>query len=194
LDRLGLLDSLVSSATDIDVGRKGLATDGKEHEGRIFYEDGIAGALAAFQEAKTITDPQTFILAELVFLKQELQFCSKSDNNTKNSLTQAVESFNDALRSLKAVQGKYYRTAEETYPQNPKYRFRQMPKDAFHLACIAHRTRIQNILRVPGMNMTEKAVYQQRLENMTIAQNSYFNLQKKVLVLPEEKQPLPSSS
>jgi hypothetical protein len=145
------------------------------------YEKGIAGALDAFREVQTATDPQAFILSEIVFLQQELQFCSESDNTAKSSLTQAIESFNDALRSLKAAQGKYYKTAEETYPQNIKYRFKQMPKDAFHTACISHRTRIQNILRVPGMNMTEKAVYQQRLENMIAAQNSYFELQKKQL-------------
>jgi hypothetical protein len=56
-----------------------------------------------------------------------------------------------------------------------------MPKDSFHIACIAHRTRIQNILRVPGMNMTEKAVYQQRFTNMRTAQESYVTLQEVAL-------------
>jgi hypothetical protein len=126
-------------------------------------------------------DPQTIVLAELAFLQQELQFCEKTDNGTKSSLTQAIQSFEDALRACEAVQEAGYKTAEKTWPRNPKYRFRQMPKDAFHIACISHRTRIQNILKVPGMNMTEKALYQQRFANMTAAQHSYFALQQKRL-------------
>jgi hypothetical protein len=181
MDRTGLLNRLVSSTTNIDNVRKGLATDGEEHEGRIFYERGISEAMAAFKEAQSAADPQTLILAEVAFLQQELQFCNANDTNSQSSLGQAIKSFNDALRSLEAVQGAGYKIAEKTYPQSAKYRFRQMPKDAYHTACISHRTRIQNILRVPGMNMTEKALYQQRLANMTAAQDSYLELQKEAL-------------
>jgi hypothetical protein len=181
LDQNGLLNKLAVSATQIDTGRKSLATQGKEPAGRIFYEDGISEALSVFQEVKNIADPKTIVLAEIVFLQQELQFCNKTDTGTQSSLTQAIQSFNDALRSLKAVQGAHYKTAEETYPINQKYRYHGMPKDSFHIACIAHRTRIQNILRVPGMNMTEKAVYQQRFANMRTAQESYGKLQKVAL-------------
>jgi hypothetical protein len=151
MDLLGLLNKLTASTIDIDIGRKGFATAGGEQAGRISYERGISGALAAFQQVHTEADPQTFILAELVFFQQELQFCNESDTDTQSSLTQAIQSFDDALRSLEAVQEDGYKTAEKTYPINPKYRYHNMPKDAYHIACIAHRTRIQNILRVPGM-------------------------------------------
>jgi hypothetical protein len=39
-----LLNKIVISVSDLDVGRKGLSTDGEEHEGRIFYEKGINGS------------------------------------------------------------------------------------------------------------------------------------------------------
>jgi hypothetical protein len=52
-----------------------------------------------------------------------------------------------------------------------------MPKDAFHIACIAHRTRLTNILKAPGLNMTEKSLYRQRAGNMATAQSAYFDLQ-----------------
>jgi hypothetical protein len=174
----GLLNNLVLSANQIDRGRKGFTINGEEHNGRINYEDGISAALAAFQEAQAAAEPQTIIFAELAFLQQELQFCNEADNETKSSLTEAIQSFEDALRAFEAVQESGYKTAEKTYPKKPRYRFRQMPKDAFHIACISHRTRIQNILKVPGMNMTEKAVYQQRFANIATAQNSYFELQQ----------------
>jgi hypothetical protein len=57
------------------LGRKGFATDGEEHQGRLNYEDGIAAASAAFAEASNLrfavtADPQTMILAEEAFAEQ----------------------------------------------------------------------------------------------------------------------------
>jgi hypothetical protein len=179
----GLQDKIFDAVVDIDFGRKGLATNGEEHNGRIYYENGIHNALAAFQEAQTIGVPQTFILVELTFLQQEFQFCNETDTITQSSLTKAIQSFEDALRCLKIVEdAKGYRSAEATHPTASKYRIQGLPKDAFHLACIAHRTRLQNSLRTPGINMKEKAVLQQRAANMTAAQGSYIVMQKKALV------------
>ena len=60
--KTGLLRSITDAASSIDLGRKGFATRGKEQEGRISYEDGIAIAMTAFKEAQTTADPQTMIL------------------------------------------------------------------------------------------------------------------------------------
>ncbi|MDR0878902.1 MAG: hypothetical protein LBN21_12710, partial [Treponema sp.] len=59
-----------------------------------------------------------------------------------------------------------------------------VPKDAFHQACLANRTRIQNHLRVPGMNPLETALYELRFSNMTAAISSYIGKQKKALIYP----------
>jgi hypothetical protein len=178
----GLLNNLIRGASDIDLGRKGFTVTGDEYNGHINYDRGISLALAAFQDAKIIADPQTFILTELVFLQQELQFCNEVDTNAQSSLTQAIQSFDDALRAFKADQDStMYKGVELACPQDRKFRYHSMPKDAYHIACIAHRTRLQNILRVPGMNMTEKVVYQQRFDNMKTAQDSYVALQEKAL-------------
>jgi hypothetical protein len=96
-------------------------------------------------------------------------------------LTRAVQEFGDALLAYEAVLDKRYIITEKTFQHSPKQRYQGFPKDSFHLACISHRTRIQNILKVPGMNPIERAVYEQRLANMTIAQNRYLELQKKVV-------------
>jgi hypothetical protein len=136
--------------------------------------------LSAFKEVQASADAQTLILAELTFLQQELQFCHETD--TKSSLTQAIQSFEDALRSLEVVEDTaVYRDVEKTYPIFPKYRIQGFPKDAFHLACIAHQTRLRNSLRTPGINMIEKAVLNQRAANMTSAQSGYIEKQKKSL-------------
>jgi hypothetical protein len=56
-----------------------------------------------------------------------------------------------------------------------------MPKDALHTACIAHRTRLGNMDRVPGINPLEKGFYKARRENLNTAQNIYLEKQKAAL-------------
>jgi hypothetical protein len=182
MDLDGLINKIFQAVVDIDFGRKGLATDGEEHNGHVHYENGIYTALSAFKEAQISADPQTLILAELAFLQQELQFCHETDTDTKNSLTKAVQSFEDALRSLEVVEDVVmYKGAEKTYPTSPKYRIQGFPRDAFHITCMAHRTRLRNVLRAPGINMIEKAVLNQRAANMTTAQGGYIEKQKKAI-------------
>jgi hypothetical protein len=79
-----------------------------------------------------------------------------------------------------------FEAVEQAIPHRKEYRVHGMPKDAFHIACIAHRTRISNVLRAPGINMTEKALLQQRFANLPAAQNAYLKKQQKIL---EEKHP-----
>jgi hypothetical protein len=182
LDRTGLLNNIFAGASYIDSGRKGFAVPGKERQGRISYEDGIALALAAFQEAQRSADPQSIILAEVAFLSQELQFCAEGDTSAQSSLTYALQSFRDALRSLETVEdAAAYRSAETTYLTDPKKRVQGFPKDAFHEACGSHKTRLHNILRAPGIEMLEKALLKQRTVNMKAAQDAYVEKQRRVL-------------
>jgi hypothetical protein len=90
LDPIGCVDSISQAATKIDSGRKGFAIIGKEREGRISYETGIAKAMSIFNEVQISTDPQIIIIAEYTFLSQELYFCAKTDKDTLSSLTQAI--------------------------------------------------------------------------------------------------------
>ena len=181
MDATGLVYSIYEATIAIDTGRKGFATRGKEHEGRLSYERGISVALSAFRDAQSTVDPQTIILVEYTFLSQELQFCEATDKDTLSSLTQAIQSFNDAFLALQAVEDSGYTIADKTHPHSKKYRMGSFPKDSFHIACIAHKTRIQNILRSPGIDPIEKTLLKQRLANLSIAQNGYIEKQKKVM-------------
>ncbi|MCL2689348.1 MAG: hypothetical protein FWE57_05825 [Chitinispirillia bacterium] len=49
------------------------------------------------------------------------------------------------------------------------------------LAYAGHRTRLQNVLKSPGLNMIEKTVLQQRIKNMTAGQAAYTDKQKRAL-------------
>jgi hypothetical protein len=182
MEKTGLLDNFLSSAARIDKGRKGLATDGEEHEGRLYYEGGIAAASTAFVEVLSTANPETMMLAEEAFVEQELQFCSEQDVHTRSSLKAALQSFDDAFFAFEIVEDAVkYRAADKTWPHNSKNRIHDFPKDAFHQACIAHRTRLNNVLRAPGISMIEKAVLEQRAANMTAAQVSYIEKQKRSL-------------
>jgi len=182
MDPAGLINNILLAALNIDKGRKFYAIDGLEHTGRVFYEEGISTALEIFTNAQDSADPQTMILIELSFLRQELQFCDEADINTRSSLTQAIQGFEDSLRSLITVENsKLYKAAETTYPTTSKYRYHNFPRDAVHLACVSHRTRLNNSIRTPGINMIEKNVLNQRASNMSSIQAAYMEKQKKAL-------------
>ena len=179
----GLISSIYDAALAIDYGRKGFATKGKAEEGRISYETGIAQALSSFQKAEATADPQIIILAEYTFLTQELEFCEDTDKDSKTSLTKAIQSFDDAFLALTIVDDKtLYQAVDKTHPHDKKYRVSDFPKDSFHIACISHKTRLQNILRAPGIDNIEKSLLKQRFVNLSAAQGGYIEKQKKVFI------------
>jgi hypothetical protein len=182
LDLIGLAGDISNAVIQFYSGRKGFATRGKAEEGGILYEDGIAQAMLAFQEANAAADPQALILAEYTFITQEFQLTDNSDKDTIDSLTKAVQSFDDAFLALQVVIDKtLYQGTEKTYPHDKKYRVQGFPKDAYHIAFIAHKTRLQNILRTPGLDPIEKALLKQRFDNLSTAQQGYIEKQKKSL-------------
>ncbi|GBU28847.1 hypothetical protein R84B8_02409 [Treponema sp. R8-4-B8] len=182
MDLIILADSIYKAAILIDSGRKGFAIRGKEQEGRISYEDGIERAMAVFQEAQISADPQALILAEYTFIYQEFQLCEKSDKDSINSLKRAIQFFDDAFLALQVVEDKaLYQGTEKTIPHDSKYRVKGFPKDSFHIACSGHKTRIQNILKTPGLDPIEKALLKQRLANLSTAQTAYTEKQKEAL-------------
>ena len=182
MDITGLITKIYAAAAAIDYGRKGFAARGKAEEGCLAYEKGIASALSAFKDAQSTIDPYIIILVEYTFLNQELQFCDKTDTDSFSSLTQAIQSFNDAFLVLEIVDdSNIYQSIDKAFPHQEKYREKGFPKDSYHIACNAHRTRLKNILRSPGIDPIEKALLKQRFANMTTGQKGYLNMQKKAM-------------
>ncbi|GHT56583.1 hypothetical protein FACS1894109_06010 [Spirochaetia bacterium] len=152
MDRNGLLVSIVQSVYNIDTGRKGLATAGATEDGFVSYSSGMANALAVFKEvsdlrsaAQAPKDLETLILVEHAYLTEELLHCRPEETQVTASMTAALASFDDALLALTAVQNiPGYQVADKTWPHDSAHRYNDMPKDAFHLACHAHRTRLSN--------------------------------------------------
>ena len=182
MDQRGLIINIYNAVVAIDSGRKGFATRGKEQEGRLSYENGIAEALTAFKEAQATANPQAMILAEYTFITQELELCPKTDKNAINSLTKAIQLFDDAFLALQVVENSvFYKEAEKTHPHTNEYRIKGYPKDSYHIACNSHKVRIKNFLSTPGIDPLEKDLLQQRQANLSTAQNAYIEKQKKAL-------------
>jgi hypothetical protein len=185
MEKIGLLDEISEGVYNIHIGRKGLATEGAAEEGRISFTKGLLSVLAIFKEVYTnvTCDIETLILVELAYLTEELQYCNPTEKDVFASMTAGIIAFKDALRVLKTVQdAAAYKNVETSYCHLLKYRHKGMPKDAFHVACIAAYTRLHNTLRTPGINDIERQVYAHRLKNMIAAQEAYWGLQQKVLV------------
>jgi len=182
LDLTGLLNNINDAALAIDYGRKGFAIRGKAEEGRLSYENGISSALFAFRDAQSTFDPMIIILSEYTFLVQEFQFCDKADTDSLNSLTQAIHSFDDAFLTLKVVEDRdLYKAVDQSLPHSEKYRIKSFPKDSYHIAMIAHKTRLRNILRSPGIDQIEKVLLKQRYANLSTGQKGYVEKQDSAL-------------
>jgi len=180
---IGLAAKVYDAVINIYAGRKGFATRGKEQEGRISYETGIEKASKTFKEAQASADPHVIIFAEYTYLSQELELCPETDKYSLKSLTAAKQSFDDAFLVLQVVEDSaIYQGVDKAFPHHKDHRFKELPKDAFHIACMAHKTRLQNILRSPGIDPIEKALLEQRLANLSAAQNGYAVKQQKALM------------
>jgi hypothetical protein len=93
-----------------------------------------------------------------------------------------MQDFDDAFLALKAVEnGASYQVADQTHPRRAKYRYKGMPRDAFHIAYIAHRTRVGNTLKKIGVDPDERDLAKLRLTVFNTAQQVYVEKQQAAL-------------
>jgi len=183
MDPIGLADKIVLSAKLLGMGRKGLTTDGQEHTGRLNYEQGIDGLSEAFKEALDSQNPRIIALSDLLYQMQELEFSRRAARESAASISQGIADFNDALRCLAVLEKEnVYLDVEQTYPTSrSKFRYMGMPRDAFHIDCSGHLTRLRNALMTPGMNALEESLYKRRQINIVAAQKIYLGKQTAAL-------------
>jgi len=118
LDITDLVYKISVSAIAIDFGLKIFAVIGIADDGRLSYENGIAGALSGFRGAQSTIDPQPIILVKYTFGYQVLQFWG-GDTGSHSGITQAIQSFSNAFPALKAVEDSaLYQGTELTHPKH----------------------------------------------------------------------------
>jgi hypothetical protein len=163
-------------------GRLGLETDGEEHEGMAAFKKGIAIAAELYTEVMKTGDPELMLLAEYTYMSEELEHAETDETGAEASAAAAVQSFDDALLALKAVADPtMYAGVELALPHCGQWRYKGFPRDAFHVACLAHKTRIKNGLSRFGVNRRDRSLAELRVIVFTAAQNEYTKKQQAVL-------------
>jgi len=62
MELTGLLSNILKSASRIDQGRKGLSTDGEEHQGRLSYKEKVIYSETLFSFSSIASSINAFIL------------------------------------------------------------------------------------------------------------------------------------
>jgi hypothetical protein len=163
-------------------GRTARRTRGQAEQGLEDFEEGIALAMAAFTKADASSDPFLMLLAEYTFVVQELESGYPEEKEAIASYQAARNDFDDAFRALDVVNDTaIYHGVEKTFPRKSDYRHSGYPKDAFHVAYIGHRTRLQNTLKQIGIDPLERSFREKRIQSCPTAQTACVALQKKAL-------------
>ncbi|GHV45109.1 hypothetical protein AGMMS49546_30220 [Spirochaetia bacterium] len=186
MDPAGLINSINDAVNLIAHGRIARRTRGQAEQGLEDFEEGIALAMNAFTEAVASADPYLMLLAEYVFVTQELESGYPEEKEALASYRAAIADFDDAFRALEVVKvPSIYQGVEKAFPRKGDYRHNGCPKDAFHVAYIGHRTRLQNTLKQMGIDPLERSFREKRIQTCPIAQSAYTVLQKKALEEPQ---------
>jgi hypothetical protein len=165
-------------------GRVDVRTEGKAERGRIDFHDGIRLAMEIFTEVQASRDSYLMLLAEYVYIGQELAGSRPEEKEARSSCEAAMQDFDDAFNCLKLVDtSAAYQNVELSYPHRAKYRYKDMPKDAFHLAYMGHRARVRNALRKIGFDPDEQTLLELRIATFAIAQQVYLEKQQAALSL-----------
>ncbi|GHT61963.1 hypothetical protein FACS1894109_20720 [Spirochaetia bacterium] len=182
----GLINSISDAVYLIAEGRIARRIRGKTEQGLVDFEKGIALAMDAFTEAASSADPYLMLLAEYAFVTQELESGYPEEKDALASYRAAIAAFDDAFRALEVVKApSIYQGVEKAFPRKGDYRHNGCPKDAFHVAYIGHRTRLQNTLKQIGIDPLERSFQEKRIQTCPIAQTAYVVLQKKALEEPQ---------
>jgi hypothetical protein len=153
-----------------------MTIDGEERNGRISFENGHALARKTFQEALASENVELILLAEYLFVSQELAESDNDEPEGKASAEAALHSFDDAFLSLEAVEeGAAYRIAEKVIPHSAQYRYQGLPKDCFHIACFAHKTRLKNGLSRLGLPKLDRELAKTRVAALGAIQLVYVD-------------------
>jgi hypothetical protein len=172
-------DRIANYTRFIHEGRSKLGTA----KGYKILIKGLTSAAALFKEINLLKDIDLLIQSELLFIKQELSAATASE--VIASLKNAEIDITDAYRSLQVLkQPEMYRLyAAPTHSSNPAKAADGMPKDIFHIACIAETTRLNNSLKNTSLIEEDRILIEQRKENMKTIRKVYKEMQQTALMV-----------
>ncbi|MDR0908482.1 MAG: hypothetical protein LBM77_01835 [Spirochaetaceae bacterium] len=184
MEKRGQNNDILYAVTLIEEGRKLHFVEGTEAEGLRRFKDGSAFLKQAFLDAKATNDLAAILNAEYDFLAAEIAMGDPDETLAKGSAEAGLEVIEDALRALKALAlGDAYKAVDLAYPRHDKraWRYKDMPRDAFHVFCASHKSRLQNGLKRYGVSTIDRAFITLRVNTISAIEEAYCAMQRKAL-------------
>jgi hypothetical protein len=174
---------MIAAVDDIADGRSALEIEGEEHNGMVAIAKGIMKATELFTEVMQSENLESMISAEYAYMEEELERAETDETGAQASAASALQSFDDALLALQAIQNPVmYKGVDLAFPNQGKtWRYKGVPRDAFHVACNGHIIRIKNGLSRFGISRRDRALAALRIEVFNTAQKVYLERQRSVL-------------
>jgi hypothetical protein len=173
----------------IEEGRTKHFTPGQAEEGLAAFMEGSALLKQSFLDAKATGDIETILRAEYDFLSNAIIEGDSDETFAKSSAEAGLEVIEDALNALKALAlGDAYKAVDLAYPRHDKraWRFKDMPKDAFHVFCASHKSRLQNGLSRFGVSKIDRELVKLRIDTINAIEEIYCERQRQTLVFCRE--------
>jgi len=118
-------------------------------------------------------------LSEFYYTSCELSASQGSEPVAMKSAQSAVRKFEEGLAALQTViKPEWYQALHIALSTEPSFRYKGMPKDAFHVACMSDIARVRNGLSRMGLSDEDKAIARKRIAVMTGAQDAYIEMQR----------------
>jgi hypothetical protein len=186
MDKAGLITKMADAVDNIAQGRIGLELDGEEHNGRVSLNKGVDNAAALYTEAMRSGNLELMLWAEYTYTSAEKERGKPDETGADASAASALQNFDDAFLALQVVENsELYNAVDMALPHHGKtWRHGGFPRDAFHVACDGHITRIRNGLSRYGVNSRERTLADLRIKVFITAQQLYVEKQQKALANP----------
>ncbi|MDR3301373.1 MAG: hypothetical protein LBT01_02420 [Spirochaetaceae bacterium] len=84
-------------------------------------------------------------------------------------------------------EGSPYHTVDMAFPHRNQWRYKGLPRDAFHVACIAHKTRLKNGLSRLGLPKLDRELAKIRIDALTAIQQCYIEKQLAAFAAPRPR-------
>jgi hypothetical protein len=179
---IGLNDDIVAAVTIIAQGRRLLYVDGSERDGRIAFENGHALLRAAYEKAVASGSVHDIMLAEYSITQQELDESDADETQNQASAKAMIHEFEAAFKILNRVtDSASYKILDDGFSDKKDFRYKGLPKDAFHVAMLAHLLRLQNSLKPSGIPRLDRQFTKVRYDAIKAIQAIYCGIQEKAI-------------
>jgi hypothetical protein len=185
MEKNSLLIDISYAVRLIEQGRRKHFVTGQAEEGLSDFKDGSAALHQTFTSALATKDLELILSAEYYFLEAGIEEGAPDEVFAKGSAEAGLEVIEDALLALKAVaDSTMYKGVDLAYPHHDKkkWRYKDMPKDAFHVFCASHKSRLQNGLTRFGVSQIGRELITLRFDTISAIEEIYCEMQRQALL------------